>query len=212
VYEYAQHMRALCGPLLRREAFIAGLTMLRNVIARRRSGANDKTNNDETAWPVVLWKQVSVQHFNTTSGNFDILGGGTDQLRSLSGCVPLRNITLNYERNRVAETVLLHRHRHRNRHQKKNHNNDTDHHHDDHDDDDDDDTDDDAADLSSSPTSIRIIPTYELEMSAYDQHVSLQDCTHYCNPSPTMLDGVDAIMTQLLTATVSAAVVRPTQP
>jgi hypothetical protein len=211
VYEYAQHMRALCGPLLRREAYIAGLTMLRNVIAqRRRGGANDETNNDK-AWPVVLWKQVSVQHFNTASGNFDIIGGGTDQHRSslLSGCVPLRNNTLNYERNRVAETVLL-QHHDRDRRNNKNNNNVTSNNH--HDDRDDNDTDDDAAnDLSSPPPPlIRIIPTYELEMTAYDQHVSLHDCTHYCNPSPTMLNGVDATMTQLLTARLRRGPHHPT--
>jgi hypothetical protein len=177
VYEYAQRMRTWCGPLLRREAFTAGLTMLQDVIARRQQQQQQQrrgNDNDKKAvWPVVLWKQVSVQHFNTTSGNFDIIGGD-DQSRSSIGCVPIRNITLNYERNRVAESILLQQQQ-----QQQQHDND---------------------DTPSSPH-IHIIRTYDSEKTAYDQHVSIQDCTHYCIPSPTMLDWVDATMTQLLLST-----------
>jgi hypothetical protein len=58
LYEYAQQMRSSCGPLLRRDAFNAGLPMLRDVVGkgpRRRRGAN----NDQDAWPVVFSVEAS---------------------------------------------------------------------------------------------------------------------------------------------------------
>jgi hypothetical protein len=197
VYAYAQQTRLLCPPLLQYDAYIAGLTMLRNVYRKRqrrkRRQEKENNNDDDDAWPaVVLWKQVSVQHFDTASGNYDIIaeppgggssGGTNDQKRS-STCVPLRNTTLNYERNRVAEAVLLA-------------NDDNDDGNDDHDADAD--TDAAATGTTAAPmTMFQIIPTFAAEMDAFDQHISGQDCTHYCNPSPIMLGWVEAAITNLV--------------
>lgn len=90
-YEFAMDVRKRCGVLLQYEAFYSGLSMLQSVLHRNR----DK-------WPVAVWKQTAAQHFNTSSGNFDISAGGALP----RSCVTVSITTQAYSRNAVAESIL----------------------------------------------------------------------------------------------------------
>eukprot|EP00522_Entomoneis_paludosa_P012965 CAMPEP_0172447250 /NCGR_PEP_ID=MMETSP1065-20121228/6591_1 /TAXON_ID=265537 /ORGANISM="Amphiprora paludosa, Strain CCMP125" /LENGTH=325 /DNA_ID=CAMNT_0013198497 /DNA_START=214 /DNA_END=1191 /DNA_ORIENTATION=- len=90
VYEFAMQIRQRCHALLQYEAFYSGLSMLQSILHR---------NKDK--WPVAIWKQTAAQHYNTSSGNFDI------NVSPLSlTCVGVSNTTQAYSRNAVAESIL----------------------------------------------------------------------------------------------------------
>eukprot|EP01047_Picozoa_sp_COSAG01_P033493 COSAG01_NODE_2468_length_7634_cov_6.744127_2_plen_443_part_00 len=91
VWRRAERIRSRCKALLGQSSYASGLMQLRNIVSRNAN-----------RWPPVVWKDVPPQHWSTVSGQFDYAGGSMN----LSKCVPWRNATLAYDRNRLADQIL----------------------------------------------------------------------------------------------------------
>lgn len=97
VYEESMRTRDQCPVLLGREAFQSGLRRLQTMLRRRHRNMDAASDT-----PIYLWKEVPSQHYDTPSGQYS-----RSKPQSKTVCRALRNTSLAYERNRVANQVLL---------------------------------------------------------------------------------------------------------